>query len=166
MNNLKKMLVLVFIIFLSCAYNLLNRTIITKTYDEFEDRTTFKINYVNLAYKTNLHFYTANQGKYILPTQEITMHFARGGTDWKFLNYTKTVFLIDNKRYDLGSPEHHGSVSNGVFEQMFYDISISFIKKLAYAKSVKLKIGVYEYEINSDGISHIKEYYNRLPKFK
>jgi len=137
-----------------------------KSYDEFNDTTTFELVNLKLSFTAHLNFFITNEGKYILEPNTVVIHFVNSSSNWQFLNYNETILLIDNKRYNLGSPKHNGSVHSGsVLEQLFYNVSFSFIKKLAYAKNVKLRVGIYEYKISTENIAKIREYYEKIVEF-
>ena len=145
----------------------LNQPKINFEHDEFADKSSLKL--VDLPVKdidgrsALLNFYIVNKGKTLIAPSLITIHFVQESDDWKFLNFTQTYFLIDKERFDLGSPEHRGSVhSGGVLEQLFYIKPFSFFEKMANSKSVKFKIGTSIFNIDQEGLNHIITYYKKI----
>lgn len=88
--------------------------------------------------------------------------------DWQFLKGADVHLLVDGEPIDLG---HFVSIDTHVdsvavvltCETIGGPVSRAILDRMANAKDLQVKVGVYEIRLNAKNIAHLKEFSDALP---
>lgn len=94
---------------------------------------------------------------------DIMLHFISSSEGWKFLDYRAVSFIVDGSHWKYTKPERsHDAYYGEVMEQIIIDLSFDRLKKLAEAKEVKAKVGIYEINLSHERRKALRLLVNEL----
>ncbi|MDQ6630771.1 MAG: hypothetical protein M3Y82_03320 [Verrucomicrobiota bacterium] len=97
----------------------------------------------------------------------VSINYWSSSKDWFFLKNRTCVIIYDGITKDFGDMEHDGDVEyGGVLERLRLHFSFDEFKKMAFSKSVEIKLGIIEGSYTEPTLEKMRIFVNHFDSLK